>query len=170
MALHVRATGGRIWPYVYGPVGGRSGPHVRARPGPSVRATLALVYGPGFCFFQTPLQPPFSCPFHRAPIILKLRAVPFEIVLGWQHPGVAIATARCFKLGQPPVRGLAFAVEAEATGICHDDEAVVLQFAEPAADAVAARPPPISSCASRCDRKIRPLFRCLKLHRRLRCM
>ena len=35
---------------------------------------------------------------------------------------------------------IASGVEAEATGVCHDDETVVFEFAEPAADAVAVRP------------------------------
>jgi hypothetical protein len=46
---------------MYGPVAGRSGRDVRARPGRDVRATLAAMYGPGFCFFCPLIGPSFRC-------------------------------------------------------------------------------------------------------------
>src|SRR5262245_26346284 len=70
---------------------------------------------------------------------MKFLSIPFEVVLGRKHQGIAIASARGRQFGQSPVRCLALAIDAEATGACHYDEAIVLLFAVPAADAVTAR-------------------------------
>jgi len=66
-------------------------------------------------------------------------AVPFEVVLGWRRPCVAVVVVVPFRLGQAPMRSFTLALDAEACRLGHDGEAVVLKLAEPSADAVAMR-------------------------------
>ena len=91
----------------------------------------------GILFFLPLLPlPSFPLPQHVAAVVSKLRAVPLEVVLRRQHPGVAVAAAGPFRFSQPPMRRLALAIDAEAAGLGQDDEPVVLKLTEPAADAV----------------------------------
>ena len=91
----------------------------------------------GILFFLPLLPlPSFPLPQHVAAVVSKLRAVPLEVVLRRQHPGVAVAAAGPFRFSQPPMRRLALAIDAEAARLGHNDEAVMLKLTEPAADAV----------------------------------
>jgi hypothetical protein len=115
--LYLRATSLVNWPLFTG----QAWPLFTGHPGLYLRA--------GILFFAGSLR--------GTSIVSKPRAVPFEIVLCRQQQGVAVTAARCFQFSQPPMRGLAFAVHAETSGVGHDDEAVILKLTEPAADTVA---------------------------------
>ena len=66
----------------------------------------------------------------RAFLFLKDRAIPFRKLPGRRLAHVA-------ELGQPPVWRLAPAFEAQASGLGHDNEAVMLKFAKPTHDVTA---------------------------------
>src|SRR5262249_49427211 len=107
------------------------------------RTTLDFRGGPtldfrgGILFFLPLLPlPSFPLPQHVAAVVGKVRAVPFEVILRRQHQGVAVAAAGPFCFSQPPMRRLALAIDAEAAGLGHNHEAVMLKLTEPAADAV----------------------------------
>src|SRR5262249_15596195 len=49
---------------------------------------------------------------HGAAIVLKRGTIPLEVILGRQHPGVAVAAAGPLGLGQAEMRRLALAFDA----------------------------------------------------------
>src|SRR6266550_541593 len=88
--------------------------------------------GTVFCFWFGPVP--------SGLMLAERDAVPLQEVHR-RHVLHALAggAAHIGHLGQAPVRRAAFAVDAEATGADHNDEAVVLKLAEPAADLACAR-------------------------------
>src|SRR5262252_7398426 len=97
--------------------------------------------GGGFCFsfgregapdFRSTLRRPRFQVIATRIVLAKADAVPFQEVHS-RHVLHALArrTAQVRDLCQPPERSLALAFEAETAGLHHDNEAVVLQFAEP---------------------------------------
>ena len=78
----------------------------------------------GTMAYGTPVGTTHGTPVGTRVLFFEKGSVPFQEVSGW-----CFALVPCF--GQAPMRGAAGAVEAEVSGLHHDDEAVVRQLTEP---------------------------------------